>query len=272
MRFLPTALASLAATSIATATVVNIDFTTNGGSGYTGLGAPDIVDSGTVWNLGAHSGSSLTLSDLVDSSGAATLVDFTVSGLESAANPAGDMERSGGYSNLMRDYIRIDAGDTSGVVVSVGGKFSGLMVGGTYDLYFYGQGEIMNSISGASLLRGQNSLFTVNGISKQTGWDGTALGNGLLAEGIEYVKFTATAIDGGIEGGVINFNWANVVATGATPNVVTDSAPNGNTPPANTGSRFAALNGVQLVQTIPEPSSALLGLFGIAGLMVRRRR
>ncbi|MCW1923696.1 PEP-CTERM sorting domain-containing protein [Luteolibacter arcticus] len=273
MKLLPLALAAAAFSNLATATVVNIDFTTTSGTGYTGLGASDIVDTGTTWNTAAYSGSggSVTMTDMVDSSGAATLVDFTVSGIEGAQNPAGSMERLGGFSNLMRDYIRIDA-VTTGAVLSVGGKFSGLVVGASYDLYFYGQGEHMAPGGPPSANYGQNSLFTVNGTSKQTGWDGTANGDGSLDEGIEYVKFTAIAINGGAEGGVINFNWANVVATGATPNVLADEATNGSTPPANTGSRFAALNGIQLVSIVPEPSSALLALLGMTGLLVRRRR
>jgi hypothetical protein len=279
MKPLPFALAAVAFSGLATASVVNIDFATSTSGGYTGLAAaPDTAGAGAQWNLAAYAGSegSLTLNDLVDSTGAPTFFDFTLSGIdtlnsEGSQNPSGEMERQGGYTGLMRDYIRVD-GVNSGTVAVATGKFSGLVVGASYDLYFYGQGELMAPGGSPTLNRGQNSLFTVNGNSLQTSWDGTASGNGQLVEGIEYVKFTAVAINGGLEGGVIHFNWSNVVATGATPNAATDLAPNGNTPPANTGSRYGALNGIQLVSVVPEPSSALLVLLGMSGLLVRRRR
>lgn len=280
MKFLPFALVATAFSHhLATAAVVNIDFTSSVSSGYTGLGAAPDLAANTFWNAATNSGSSVTVSDLRDSTNTPTLVDFSLSGIESSVNPSSsNMERSGGtgtgYDPLMRDYLRIDSGDTSGVVVSVNGTFSGLVVGGSYDLYFYGQGEIMGTSGAASIYRGQNSLFTVNGISKQTGWDGVASGNNVLTEGIEFVKFSATADSNG----EINFQWANVVAanpnTGATGNVAanSDAAPNGQPASSNSNSRFAALNGVQLVSTVPEPSSALLGMLGMAGLLVRRRR
>ncbi len=279
MKILPFALTAIAVPSLATASVVNVDLATSSSGGHTGLGAAPDLAGNTTWNTAVYNGSSgsLNVSDLVDSTGGATFVDFTLNGLDTlngqgAQNPAGEMERSGGYSGLMRDYVRVD-GVSAGIVATATGKFSGLVVGGTYDLYFYGQGEIMNPASAQpSLNRGQNSLFTVNGVSQQTSWDGTSAGDGSLVEGIEFVKFTAVAIDGGAEGGVINFFFSNVVATGSTPNVATDLAPNGNTPPANTGSRYGALNGIQLVSVVPEPSSALLGMLGMAGLLLRRRR
>ena len=55
------------------------------------------------------------------------------------------------------------------------------------------------------MTRGLNSYFEVNGVGKQTSWDGLAGGDGLLFEGIEYVKFTFVAG----AGGVINFDFEN---------------------------------------------------------------
>jgi hypothetical protein len=280
MKLLPLALTAAALSNLASATVVNIDFATDTSGGYTGFGAAETVAGHTTWNVAAYAGSSgsVALSDMVDSTGAPTFFDFSLTGLdtllgEGSQNPAGEMERSGGsggYSPLMRDYVRVD-GVTSGTVATANGKISGLVVGGTYDLYFYGQGEIMNPASlQPSLNRGQNSLFTVNGNSKQTSWDGTLLGDNQLVEGIEFVKFTAVATNGGAEGGVITFSFSNVVASGATPNAATDLADNGNTS-GNTASRYGALNGFQIVSVVPEPSAALLSLLGMAGLLRRRR-
>ncbi|RYD47031.1 MAG: hypothetical protein EOP83_28690, partial [Verrucomicrobiaceae bacterium] len=180
--------AAIALPGLANATVINIDFATTNSGGYTGFGAAENTAGNTTWNTASYaagSGGSITLSDLVDSANGATSVDFSLNGLQGSQNPAGQMERSGGYSGLMRDYVRVDAGTVAGTVATGNGSFSGLVVGASYDLYFYGQGENFNA--GASLLRGQNTLFTVNGLSQQTSWDGNALGDGLLAEGVEYV-------------------------------------------------------------------------------------
>lgn len=268
---LPAILTLAAMTGLASASVVNIDFgsslTTNV---YTGqAAAPDPAGGATAtWNpLLNVSGTASSLA-LKDSTNTTTGIGFTVSGIQGTVSSApAENEQGGGYASLMRDYIRID-GVTGGTVVSTSGKFTGLVVGGTYELYFYGQGENMAPAGAGSLLRGQNSLFTIGGTSKQTSWDGIAGGNGVLTEGVEYVKFSTIADING----EINFSWANVVATGATPNVLVDLAPNAATPPSNTASRYGVLNALQLVYVVPEPSTALLGMFGCLGLLVRRRR
>jgi MYXO-CTERM domain-containing protein len=40
----------------------------------------------------------------------------------------------------------------------------------------------------------------------------------------------------------------------------------------NGSSDYGALNGIQIVSVVPEPSAALLGLLGMVGLFRRRRR
>ena len=268
---LPAVLTLAAMTGLASATVVNIDFgaspTTNVYVGQAAAADPAGGATAT-WNpLLDVSGTASSLA-LKDSTNTTTGIGFTVSGIEGTVSAApAENEQGGGYVSLMRDYIRID-GVTGGTVVSTTGKFTGLTVGGTYELYFYGQGQNMSPLGSGSLLRGQNSLFTVGGTSKQTSWDGIAGGNGILAEGVEYVKFSTIADING----EISFAWANVVATGATPNVAVDLAPNNATPPSNTASRYGVLNAIQLVQVVPEPSTALLGILGALGLVVRRRR
>lgn len=280
MKLLPLAFTSLAATQLATATVVNIDFNTSGSDTYAGLGAvlDDPGGATAHWNPGTYvsgSGSSLVLADLLDSQLGNTGIGFEVNGLEgvltSSATNA-EQEISGGYLNLMRDYLRIDTGSTSnGVIVSTTGKFTGLSVGATYDLYFYGQGNNFGGglVSGGSITQGQNSLFTIGSTSAQTGWDDEVGGDGELAEGIEYVKITAVA---DINGEIV-FGWANVVQgeTGNLEEDELDAAPS-NASSGTLSSRYGALNGIQLVAVVPEPSSALLGVFGMLGLLVRRRR
>jgi MYXO-CTERM domain-containing protein len=157
----------------------------------------------------------------------------------------------------MSDYAVLEA-TNSATIKSATGLFSGLVPSGTYDLYFYGQGDNFTN-SGPS---GQNTLFTLGGESKQTGWDGFTSGDGLLLEGIEFVKFT---VEADAEGRIV-FSWANVVP-GLGGNVETDAD--------GTASRFAALNAIQLVSTtptaVPEPTVALLGTFGLLALLRRRR-
>ena len=268
---LPATLTLAAMTGLASATEVNIDFgsslVTNVYSGQ--AAAPDPAGGATAtWNPLLNVSGTASSLDLDDSQGNSTGIGFTVSGIQGVVSQApAENEQGGGYVSLMRDYIRID-GVTGGTVVSTTGTFTGVVVGGTYELYFYGQGENMGPAGSGSLLRGQNSLFTIGGTSKQTSWDGIAGGNGILTEGVEYVKFSTIADING----EINFSWANVVATGATPNVAVDLAPNAATPPSNTASRYSALNAIQLVQVVPEPSTALLSALGILGLIVRRRR
>jgi MYXO-CTERM domain-containing protein len=274
------AMAAALLPGIAGATVVNIDFNTSASATYTGLAAAaDPQGALAQWNAGVYvsgSGGVLTINDLVDSAGVPTQIDFTVSGIESAQNsPIGDQETQGGYLNLMRDFLRIDTGSTTnGIIVSTSGKFSGLVVGGTYELYFFGQGNNFGSgfVSGGSITQGQNSLFTVDSISKQTEWDNVGSngiiggGDGSLAENIEFVKFSAVADSNG----EIAFQWANVVQ-GGSGNVTTDLAPS-NAASGTLSSRYGALNAVQLVAVIPEPSSAILAFAGLAGLCLRRRR
>jgi MYXO-CTERM domain-containing protein len=247
---------------------INIDFDSTGNNTHTGLAAaPDTAGAGAFWNpLSNVSGTASALA-LDDSNGVTTGVGFSLTGISgSIAAATGEQERSSAHLNLMRDYLRIDSGSST-AIVSVTGLFTGLTAGATYDLYFYGQGENFGAgtVSGGTATQGQNSLFTVNGNSAQTGWDGTVGGDGALAEGVEYVKFTVVA-DGA---GEIEFLWSNVVQ-GTGGNVTTDSAPS--TAVSGTqASRYAALNGIQLV-SVPEPSTALLGALGLCGLLGRRRR
>lgn len=256
---------------IASATVVNIDFGSSLVTNvYSGLAAAADPAGGATatWNPLLNVSGTSSSASLRDSTNTITGIGFSVSGIQGTVSAApAENEQGGGYVSLMRDYIRID-GVTGGTVVSTTGTFTGLIVGGSYELYFYGQGENMAPSGSGSLLRGQNSLFTVGGTSKQTSWDGIAGGNGILTEGVEYVKFTTTADING----EISFDWANVVATGATPNVAVDLAPNAATPPSNTASRYGALNAIQLVHVVPEPSSAILSALGLIGLLARRRR
>ncbi len=265
--YLPPAILTLAAmTGLASATVVNIDFgnsaTLNVYSGQ--AAAPDLAGGATAtWNPLLNVAGTASSVALKDSTNTTTGIGFSLSGISgSTSNALTEGERSGGFVSLMRDYVQVDAANSTTIATATG-SFTGLVVGATCDIYFYGQGEDMSTTTGSGGFRGLNSYFEVNGVGKQTSWDGLAGGDGLLFEGIEYVKFTFVAG----AGGVINFDFENVVP-GGTGNVATDLAATA----TGGGARRGALNAIQLVQVVPEPSTALLSALGILGLIVRRRR
>lgn len=249
------------------AAVVNVDFSelSTPADRFAGLAAaPDSAGSTAIWNNVVGSVGSLSVNDLVTSSGAATPWNLAITGFLNTRKSASEQEvmdtGSGGgpYTRLMEDYLQLDSGANTSVVTA-NGLISGLVPMASYDLYFYGQGSDMMGTDASS--SGENSLFTVNSVSKQTGWDGVDGGDRNLVEGIEYVKFTTEAD----QNGRISFTWSNVVAG---VNVATDNV----TSNTGTGSRFGALNGIQVVGSVPEPS--LVGMAGVASalLLLRRRR
>lgn len=260
-------LVALAMVSAAHGVVVNIDFSAlpTSADRYSGeAAAPDPAGSDALWNNIVEAAGSHSVSGLEDSAGDTTTWDITLSGFLNTRKSASEQEvqdvwpGAASYKRLMEDYLLLDSGANSSVTTATG-QIAGLRAGWSYDLYFYGQGSDMIGTDASS--SGENSLFTVNSISQQTGWDGVEGGDRKLAEGIEYVKFTTVA-DGN---GRINFTWSNVVAgvNAETDKVVSNT---------NSGSRYAALNGMQIVEGVPEPSTALLAIPGLAGLTLRRRR
>ncbi|MEK7950941.1 hypothetical protein [Luteolibacter soli] len=244
---------------------------------YEGLGAAPDSASNTHWNSVRRTSSTNVSSasginsPILDSAGLSTTVDVhitTTLGLAGIGHERSvgmqELGTAGAYTNLMGDFIQLDAaGVDTGAVATANGLFDGLIIGAVYDIYFYCQGELYGA--GGNINSGQNGLFaitdsagTVTGTPEQTGWSPS---NGVFTEGVEYVKLTATADNSGR----IFFIWQNVVAG---VNVATDFAPD-----ATGGSTdYSALNGIQIVQVVPEASSALLGMLGLTGLLARRRR
>ena len=270
---LPSVLALAALSSIASATVVNIDFGTSPTTNrYVGqAAAADPLGGATAtWNPLVFVAGANSSGALVDSTNSATGIQLSMSGVTGSLSISGsEGEISGGYQSLMRDYVYVDSAASTSIATA-SGTFTGLVVGGTYDIYFYGQGQYMSTstLNGSpGGYRGQNSYFEIGGTGQQTGWDGVVGGNSALAVNVEFVKFTVVAANGGILGGVINFDLENVVP-GGSGNVVTDSAPSN----TGLGARRGALNAIQLVQVVPEPSTALLGALGVISLLARRRR
>lgn len=266
--FLPPILVLAALSSLASATVVNIDFNTGSSATYVGqAAAADPAGGATAkWNPLVFAAGTNSSGALADSTNTATGIQLSMSGVTGSQTFGSEAEVNplGGYGSLMTDFVHVDSSVSTSVATATG-SFTGLVVGATYDIYFYGQGQFLSMSTGGGGFRGQNSYFEIGGSGQQTGWDGVVGGNGNLQVNVEFVKFTVMAADGGILlGGVINFDLENVVAGS---NVVTDSV----THPSG-GSRRGALNAIQLVQVVPEPSTALLSALGVIGLLVRRRR
>lgn len=298
MKFpLPLFLAISAMNGAASAAVVNFDFNLRlsddsnvAGDTYVGFGAAPDSAGNTHWNSVRRTSNSTVSSaagvnnntpgggPIRDSSGAATTVDILLNGTTSPAgntsmgqqkNPLQqELGTTGAYQNLMADYLQLNAPgtDSAGNVGTINGTINGLVANATYEIYFYGQGATYGSpgstTSGANSLFGITSSFggPVVGSMQQTGWDGVNGGNGVLTQGVEFVKFTTMANSLG----EIFFIWQNVVAG---VNVTTDFATDG----SGGSSDLAALNGIQIAQ-VPEPSAALLACLGVLGMTVRRRR
>ena len=251
----------LALSAAVSGQVINIDFDESSTTSiYQGLAAaPDPAGGSAQWNRVTGSGTTtITASNLTDSDGDSTGIGIELGINGSYLELAGQQEMGGiprTYEDLMSDYVFLSS-PTNTQVVSKSGRIFGLDPSKLYDVYLYAQGDDFN----VDFSPGQNALFTINGLSKQTSWDGVEGGNGLLVEGIEYVRYSvaASAL------GEIAFTYANVVS-GPGGNVVTDLD--------GINSRFAGINGIQIVDValVPEPSVVLLGGVGLLGLLRRRR-
>jgi MYXO-CTERM domain-containing protein len=284
MKLLPLVFGIFAAPGLASAAVVNIDFNFRDSNDpdpapYTYSGqaaAPDLL-SNTLWNSVRRSGSSAGFSSasglnnppLKDSSGADTGISVIVPNESNggyAANASlghgrsvGDQEvgTSGVWQNLMGDFLQLEgpapaSGDPIAVVTAYG-FIAGLDVGSSYEIYFYAQGDNRDQNSSFAITDGFGAGSPVIGSPEQTGWSSGTSTDGAWQEGMEYVKLTGEADSSGR----INFSWSNVVGAGDN---------------GGANSRFAVLNAMQIVAVVPEPSTALLGMLGVAGLFLRRRR
>jgi hypothetical protein len=261
MRITPSLTALLVAfTGPLAAQVINVDFDKDELAPiYLGLAAaPDPSGNAAIWNQLYGSGTdTISAPNLVNSSGQATGVGISLGINGSYLSAPGQQENGGAgltYQKLMSDYVYLSAA-TNAEVVTKNGSITGLNPAKLYDIYLFAQGD--NFLGEYS--DGQNALITINGISKQTSWDGVLGGDGLLVEGIEYVKFSALPD----ASGNIFFSYANVV-TGVNAASDVDGL----------NSRFAVINALQIVDiaAVPEPTVALSGAAGLLTAFRRRRR
>lgn len=264
---LPLLFALVALSHAASAVVVNIDFDFSATSTtFSGRAAAPDAAGNNYWNSivstpGSGIAAGTNLRDSANSGSASdTTISISITGIDVAISSNGDQELTSGHSDLMREYIRVDSGSST-VVKTSNGTIGGLVPSASYEIYFYGQGQYLTGGT-ANNQRGQNTLFDIGGDKKQTKYDSPLAPDDLLTEGVEYVRYLVSAN----ASGVINFSWSNVVPG---VNVTTDDAPN----PAGGGSRFGALNGIQIRSVpVPEPAAAFLGGLGLLGILIRRRR
>ena len=227
--------------SAATISIISVNFQ-GGGNPSTG---PDVTSTaGYVpadnWNNGT--GASGTVSNLIDSTGTTTSTDvtWTTNNLWDLANGNG----SGGDQDMMSGYL--DNFDVGSHAITI----SGLQPNKGYDVYVYfNRGNATYS-----------GLSATDGISNNT-YYGFDNGSSYATNG--YLLSSDDNIGDG-------WTTANVFLyedyTGSTL-TITDPAN-----PGAPGTWKSYVQGIQIVMTVPEPSStALLGLGGVA-LMLRRRR
>lgn len=199
---------------------------------YTG---PGILGGGT-WNnrdfaRAAAAGQSETELNLLDSNGDATSVDVTVATFNNAWDAG--INRADIHDSF--EPLFTDYLYLNGSQSSATITFSGLGAGTEWNLVLYAA----NADQQGSLFE-TNDTFNSILASRQTS-DAGDIGS-TLSENDEYVKFVNLVAD---INGEIKIDWKLV----------------------NT---YGALNGFQL-QSVPEPSAALLGGLGVLALLRRRR-
>jgi hypothetical protein len=214
---------------IAYGDTVNIDFNNSASTTYSGTAAAP--GSGTFWN--GMTSTTLTNRGLRNSNGGITDVGYTISGTNilSFAGSTGVFEVSGGYAPLLRDYFYFSSGNDT-VTATRTVTITNLVAGASYDLYIYGHGD----------QAGQNNGISINGDVRQTTVDGVANGDGLLAEDVEYVKYTGVVANGS---GQIAFDWFNPTNTGpidSSTGLADVESPN---------KQNGVLSAIQVVGTIP---------------------
>jgi hypothetical protein len=159
---LPLLVASFGA--LAQAATINVDFNTTGNSTYTGTA---ILGGGT-WN-GTSAG---TGTALLDSTGAATTVGFSING-GTFDGPNGGNTPIGLANDLLRDYRNVNGGNLTLTL-------TGLTPNSVYDLVLYAAGDQTT----------QGSSFSGSGY---TGGSTTGAQRDTFALGVNYSQGTVTA-------------------------------------------------------------------------------
>jgi hypothetical protein len=144
----------------------------------------------------------------------------------------------------MYDYITLRGGNNPGNAGGVAFTVSDLP-DGQYKLWIYSARDALGQ-------DGQLDVAAANQVLGGVSSDSTSGGSRDISDagnpGVNYVVLDAQTV-----GGSLSFQW----------NLVDDITSSGN---------FSALNGLQLQQVVPEPSTSLLLIVAIGGMVARRRR
>lgn len=206
----------------------------NGTGAFAGAGAADIVIIGRTLTSAAYSGGA--------ADGYNTLSIPIVALTTFVTRPTGN--RLGWHAGTNSNDQSILGAETT--ITAAGATIFGSS--GTVDWFDGNTGDDFNGLTPPGSFGGGTILSTIGGDIQSARWEaGDAPGD------------VTTAGVANFPGDRLLFNLDNDGGTIATLT------------PAGQAALIAALETVGL-QAVPEPSSALLGLIGIAGLMVRRRR
>lgn len=199
----------------------------------TGQYLAPVAYTGSTWNQ-----ASLSATDMVNSDGVATTIDFTLDIVGKSLGGSGPtdnpwMEALNGYR-----YKNVNASNPATIL------FSGLTSGDSYDIHFILQGNL-----------NEGGLVTMT-----SGFSGTgpAPSESLGTEG------RSTNQGGPATAYILGENFV-------TQSFISDGTDAVFTIDRNSGTSFIAVAGFQIA-VIPEPSTALLGGFVLLLALVRRRR
>ena len=179
--------------SPAAATLVNVDFNSNGPGTLVGTFSGTGVLGGGTWNGVTVDRTAQTLAStaLLDSSGTASGISVAIPAFQGAWNLA--TQSASAWKPLLGDYVYVTQAGQSTATISL----SGLGSSTAWDLVFY-----------AANGQGEGSDFTIGGITKRT-TDSGGIGATLTA-GDEYVAFTNVFSD---SLGTISITWSNYAET-----------------------------------------------------------
>ena len=250
------ALLSTAASKIE-ATTISINFTDNGSADSTMAagevaGLPGVNSQVANWNNAHANGATGSVSGLITNTGAATLAG--VSWTTDLGQWRLPHSVATGDDRMWKGYLDVQ---NSATVTVTGVPFVG-----TYDVIVYFDGD-----NGGSWRVGN---FAIGGVS-DGGEDSEGANWGTAGEENQNKVYNLP-----VAGGAGNQIWPvspnndegnYVILSGISGSSFTLTATGG----ASSDLLRAPINGFQIIGTIPEPSTALLGLIGLAGLLRRKR-
>lgn len=252
------ALFCLAGTAPAIATTISINFTDNGSADSTMstsdvAGLPGVGTQVSNWNNANVNGNTGSASGLVDNTGSAT--GASVSWASDLGQWRLGHSVSTGDDRMWKGYLDVQASATVTV--------TGLPFVGTYDVYVYFDGD------NGTAWRVAN--FAIGAVS-DGGEDSEGANWGVAGEENQNKVYNLP-----VAGGPGNLVWPTSGGNNDEGNYVKLSGISGSsftltaTGGASANILRAPINGFQIVGVVPEPSTALFGLAGVAALLRRRR-